>query len=97
MADYDPEILHKFANRLYSGANTIIAVYTILGALIGAMAGYAFMVWLSGGGGSILVGLVLVGIAGFAAGSEKAFELKLRAQMVLALAQIEKNTKRQPA
>ena len=92
MADYDPEILHKFANRLYSRANATVAAYTIIGALIGALGGYALGLQLGGGGVVVLLGLALFGIIGFVLGSEKAFELKLRAQMVLALAQIEKNT-----
>jgi hypothetical protein len=89
-AQYDPKIIYEFAARLYSKANTVITIYTIIGALIGGILGYGVK-----RGGGLLFGLVVFGFIGFYLGREKAFWLKLQAQTSLCQAKIEKNTRKQ--
>jgi F0F1-type ATP synthase assembly protein I len=75
---------------LYSKANTVITIYTIIGALIGGILGY-----IVGRVGGLLFGLVVFGSIGFYLGREKAFWLKLQAQTSLCQAKIEENTRKQ--
>ncbi len=108
VADYDPEIIQKFADRLYARANSIIATWTTLGALVGGVGGYALAAWwvssqtaYPGGGGTmhlpgLLAGAILGGVVGFMIGQEKAFLLKLQAQTALCQKKIEENTRRDP-
>jgi len=100
MADYDPAILRKFAQKMYSRAKSIIATWTLLGFLVGGGAGF----FLSGSLGgqrsvSLEVGpvfwvlLIIGALVGFLIGFEKAFWLKLEAQKVLCALQTEVNTR----
>jgi len=41
MTAYDFSIIQKFADRLYKQANTVIAIYTLFGVVIGFAGGYA--------------------------------------------------------
>jgi len=90
MAKYDSSILFEFADRLYSRANTAVAIYTVLGVLIGLVGGSA----VKAGIGAI-VGALIVGAIGFLFGRERAFAYKLQAQTALCQAKIEENTRRQ--
>ncbi len=89
-AQYDPKIIYEFAARLYSKANTVIAIYTIIGALIGGILGY-----IVGRVVGLLFGLIIFGAIGFYLGREKAFWLKLQAQTSLCQTKIEENTRKQ--
>jgi len=42
MAQYDPKVIYKFATRLYSRAQVLVLVYTLLGLLIGAGLGKVY-------------------------------------------------------
>lgn len=97
MPQYDPAIIEKFADRLYRSANSIILVYTLLGALIGGGVGYAVGSYLESVFPvlSPVGGLVFVGTLGYLQGVERAFKLKLEAQRALCLLAIEKNTRRE--
>ena len=92
MPTYDDRIIRKFAERLYSRANSIIALYTLLGIVAGGAAGYGVNSYLHIGT-PFLVGLLVGAVLGFALGREKAFELKLQAQVALCQVQIEQNTR----
>ena len=96
MAQYDPIIVTKFADRLYSRAAAIIALYGFAGAVFGAGAGVALfstMRWSVAVGGffGMLVGLFF----GAAIGEDRASLLKLQAQQALCQLQIEWNTRPQ--
>lgn len=86
---YDPQILQKFADRLYSQADSVILICVILGAAIGGFGGFDM-----GGIVGAVVGLLILGALGFAVGLSIAFQLKLRAQSVLCQKQIEENTRK---
>ena len=94
MAQYDPQILQTFANKLYSRATSIIVVCTVVGLIVGLVAG----LFIGAGfpsGMAFIVGIVAVlgGALGYAIGSDRAFHLKFNAQLALCQRQIELNTR----
>ena len=96
MAQYDPEILRAFANRLYARAALTTVTSTILGVLIGVAAAPFLLQSLPG---SVAlrcpewVFAVLLGVIGLGQGLERGFLLKLQAQTALCQLEIEKNTR----
>lgn len=95
MATYDPGILQKFADSLYSRANGIIVTYTLVGLIVGAVGGFFLETVLRTGNVLVVVGVVavMVGGIGSSIGSAKAFILKFQAQVALCQRQIEMNTR----
>lgn len=89
---YDPAVIQEFASRLYRRANSIVASYTFLGLVIGAVAGSTLSAGSESRGMVTLIGLLVGAAIGFALGQERAFKLKLEAQAALCYVQIEKNT-----
>jgi hypothetical protein len=96
MVPYDPRVIQRFADRLYRQANSIIAVSTLIGAIVGGVGGY-----LAGQGSHnnssaatfAGVGAIVAGLIGLYIGVQMAFFLKLRAQMALCQMAIEANTR----
>lgn len=93
MIAYDPDIIQKFSGELYRQADRIVLMSAIRFGIVGAVVGAV----LSGvTGTSVFFGLlVLGGIAAFIGalmGQEKAFALRLQAQVALCQVQIERNT-----
>lgn len=98
MAEYDPQIIQKFADRLYRRARTVIAMSTILFFLIGGGAGLGINLAVGRDDPSIIgasIGAVVLGIVGYVLGREGAFRLRLQAQTALCQMKIEENTRRQ--
>lgn len=98
MAQYDPAILVKFADKLYLRAASLVAVYSLLGLLLGGGAGLVFSSLSSRSGADMTTGFVcaVIGLAlGAYFGWEKAFWIKVEAQRVLCLAKIEENCRPQ--
>ena len=95
MTEYDPKVIQKSADRLYSRAASIVLGYTVLNGLIGAAVGYAAAFYLNPGDSMLypFVGLVLLGALGYVIGSERAFLLRLQAQTSLCQVKIEQNTR----
>ena len=87
--EYSPDVIQAFANKLYSQANSMIAAYALLGAVIGAVGGYIILQMMGA-----IIGLIIVGLLGFSMGQSKAFTLKLQAQTALCQVQTEKNTRK---
>ena len=94
MVEYDPNVIRQFANALYKRANTIVAVYLIIGIIIGftigSLVGAANKNITSLG---LLIGVFAGGSIGYVIGQDKAFFLRLQAQLVLCQVQIEMNTR----
>ena len=96
MPDYDESILLRMSERLYGRAVRVLVYLSLLGAVIGAIGGAALA---SGAqdGGVTLLGLVMGGffgaLVGFVVAMERAFMLRLQAQMILVQVQIERNTR----
>lgn len=95
---YDATVIQEFAERLYKQASSIILSSTLLGLFGGAVVG--------GVGAALAQARAQVAIAaiigafvgafwGYSRGRERAFKLKLEAQVALCQAQIERNTKTQ--
>jgi|GEM_PF-898358 len=98
---YDPNVLQKYADQLYSQARWVVASLTALGFFVG-FAASCILAWAllsrSPGApppGAWILLLPLVGLAlGLAYGRGKAFQLRLEAQRTLCQLQIEQNTRR---
>lgn len=84
---YDPKIIEQFAENLYARAKSIIITYTVMGMILGAVGGTALLPVIGTG-----IGAVLFGAIGFSLGRDKAFHLKLEAQIALCQVKIERNT-----
>lgn len=92
---YDASVIQEFAERLYSQAASIIITSTFLGLIIGAVMGVggaAIAKATNEVGMAAIIGAAVGGLLGFARGKERAFKLKLDAQVALCDVQIEKNT-----
>lgn len=91
---YDPDIIDRFAEELYSRASMIViwttATWAVIGLFAGGVVGETFL------GGALLpmvIGAAGAGFLGYRRGEEKAFALKLQAQTALCQVQIERNTR----
>lgn len=101
--EFDAQIIEEFARRLYKRASSMIVSYTAAGILLGLIAGAAVsMFGTQERGGdqapnavAAIVGALLAGAMGYAAGQSKAFQIRLQAQMALCQLQIEKNTRKE--
>ena len=96
MRTYDPEVIQKFADRLYARSAGVVFVSTALGALIGLVGGPFVLQSLPPNLALSLpewVVPVVLAILGFLQGLERSFLLKLQAQTALCQVQIENNTR----
>ena len=94
MTAYDHSVIVAFADKLYAQAATIVATYTVLGAIVGGGIGAGIGTQFPGRGGLIaLVAAVLIGAIAFEMGRQRAFQLRLQAQIALCQVQIEVNTR----
>ena len=78
MAKYDPDIIHKFADNLYSQADRLMFLFTLSGALGGMCWGVALATTES----SLVLmaaifGAILGGLARFLVSSRLAFQLQV--------------------
>ncbi|MGC2520885.1 MAG: hypothetical protein WA373_17470 [Burkholderiales bacterium] len=92
---YNPEVIQEFAERLYRQARSIILSSTLLGIFGGAIVGAIGVSLIHAQqhiGVAALIGALVVGFSGYLRGKERAFKLKLEAQVALCNVQIEKNT-----
>lgn len=92
---YDAEIIQKFAARLYMQAASIIITSTFLGLVVGAFVTVGGAIAIQAResiGIAAIIGLVVGALWGYSRGNERAFKLKLDAQVALCNVQIEKNT-----
>jgi hypothetical protein len=99
MVKYDPQVLYRFAERLYARAFWTVVAATLSVALTGALTGLGFSARMPETGpliGAVVGGLV-GGVLGFLIGNERAFTLRLQAQLALCQMNIEFNTRRTPA
>jgi outer membrane lipoprotein SlyB len=89
---YDAAIIEKFAQKLYSQANSIVAVATLLAMVMGGIAG-ASVGSRDQSSAYPIVGAVCLGALGYAIGQARAFSLRLQAQVALCQVTIERNTR----
>ena len=93
---YDPVVIQKLADQLYSQANSVVATWTILLLLIGGATGFALGSQNSSHNGIVVggIGAAVGAFFGFAIGQSRAFVLRVQAQTALCQKQIEENTRR---
>ena len=98
---YNPEMLDKQATRLYRRSFFLIVSYGLAGLIIGYIVAAAMYsnqnVTAAVGQTSLEIRLAVITlgvIVGAAYGESKSFKLRLQAQIVLCLKQIEENTRR---
>jgi hypothetical protein len=97
---YDPNVLQKYADKLYNDANRLVFLSATIGFLLSlpAFGVLAAVVYMRSPraevGAGWLLFLALAGLAlGWAWGRGKAFQLRLEAQRTLCQVQIEQNTR----
>jgi VIT1/CCC1 family predicted Fe2+/Mn2+ transporter len=96
LVSYDASVIDEFASRLYSQAASIIATSTIVSLVIGSAVGLVVVVAMKSQNSidtAVIIGALAGGIIGFMRGRERAFKLKLDAQIALCQVQIERNTR----
>jgi urease accessory protein UreF len=90
---YDPKVIHEMADRLYVAADTAETSFPVVFGLVGAAAGFVIGVALGHLRVGALAGVILVGAVGYWVGQQRAFALRLQAQLMLVQTQIEENTR----
>ena len=96
MASYDPEVIQKFAGRLYARAATSAILSTAVGVLIGLVTAPYILQSLPAAVALRCpewVCATVLGVIGLGQGLERGFLLKLQAQTALCQLQIERNTR----
>jgi glucose-6-phosphate-specific signal transduction histidine kinase len=97
MANYEPAVLERWAEKLYSRARLLALSYGVAGALIGGCIGAAVAFAMKAHGSdqnAFVIGAASLGLAvGIAEGFRKSFMLRLEAQRTLCQLEIEKNTR----
>jgi hypothetical protein len=92
---YDAKIVTQFAEQLYAKAKLVLIVQPVLGAVLGAAAGWVLVSFRPQLGQASIYGLaVLFALVGFSSAQVKAFAYRLDAQRLLVQAKIEENTRR---
>jgi hypothetical protein len=96
MTRYDPHVLQRFAERLYARAFWTVVTVTLSGVVTGALTGLGLSAQVPEHGPLVgaSVGALLGGVLGFLVGNERAFTLRLQAQLALCQMCIELNTRR---
>ncbi len=92
---YDPAVIQEFAGRLYSQAASIIFTSTLFGVFVGTILAVGFVATVQNDeilGVAFLIGILIGGFFGYSRGKERAFKLKLEAQVALCQVKIEQNT-----
>lgn len=100
MAKYDAQVIVTFADDLYRQAGSIAATYAVLGVLIGLVLGAVVGNSVVPDGGALIgaaLGALLLGALAFKIGQQRAFALRLQAQVALCQVQIEANTRAEGA
>ena len=93
MIKYDSALIYKYAERLYDQARGIIIVATIIGAAFSYIVGVALSNRNGDNAGLSFVLVLLFGGIGYLLGAQRAFALKLQAQIALCQVRIEENTR----
>lgn len=90
MAKYEAKIINEFADHLYQRAGTIVLMHVVGIGLLGALAGRLMQPDTM----EMAVGFFVGAVIGYYLGDNKAFILRLQAQMALCQAEIERNTRK---
>lgn len=95
MTRYNPAVIQKHADRLYSTAFSVVVLCTLVGLLIGVAFGAVVAPSMNiVASGPMIIGALIIGSIGCALGFEMSFAFHLRAQLALCQMSIEVNTRR---
>jgi uncharacterized membrane protein len=89
---YDSDVLRAMAKRLYRKANSMVAICAVLGFAVGYLLAEILFSRPTFKSSEVLTG-ILCGIVGGFLGWARGDELRFKAQIILCIAQIEKNTR----
>jgi hypothetical protein len=96
---YDPAVIQKFADRLYTRAISAIVGSVLGGIILGVGCGVLVYILtdetMRWGLIAGVVGVILFGLLGLLVGLERSFMLRLQAQTALCQMRIEANTRGQ--
>jgi hypothetical protein len=92
---YDANVIVTFAERLYRRAAIVVIVYTLFGAVFGALVvkGISYEMHSNSTTDGAIVAAAIIAVLGGLLGNERAFTLRLLAQQALCQVQIERNTR----
>lgn len=92
-ASYNPAILGEFAQRLINRANTIVALYTFFGVVLGGVTFFVLnTVMVMAQPAPLLIAVIAFAMC-VVTGVERSFTLRVQAQTVLCQVAIEANTR----
>ena len=96
MAEYDPKVIHEYAQRLYAQSKSVIPAYFFTGLFAGLVifSGLSSILTYDFDFLIIAIGVMVGGVVGYGAGQSRSCELKLQAQIALCQTKIEQNTSR---
>jgi hypothetical protein len=90
--EYDPRIIQKCADKLYSRARIVVVLAAITGMMTGGIA--AFYIYVAFSSGALAsIGFTLLVLISIIGGNARALQLKLEAQTSLCQMMIEDNTR----
>ena len=90
---YDPKVIHEMGERLYAEADSAEISYPLVFGFVGAVVGFAFGLSLGYARVAALARAVLLAGVGYWVGQQRAFALRLQAQLMLLQTKIEENTR----
>jgi len=91
--NYDSRVIHEMAERLYAQADSAELWQPVICGLLGAAVGFAGGFPLGYARVAALAGIVILGALGYWGGQQRAFALRLQAQLMLVQTKIEENTR----
>ncbi|MBM3465001.1 MAG: hypothetical protein FJX76_23120 [Armatimonadetes bacterium] len=101
MSRFDAHLVGELADSLDTEADKTPFLYAVAGAILGAAALSMMLTDLLAEGPhrviAIVIGAALGLLLGFALGRQRAFAMRMQAQLVLAQVQLERNTKKEKA
>lgn len=90
---YDPKVIHEMAESLYAAADSAEWSYPVVFGFVGLVTGFVFGLPLGYPRVGAFGGTVLFGAVGYWVGQQRAFALRLQAQLMLVHTKIEENTR----
>src|SRR3954465_12417996 len=91
--NFDPRVIHEMAGRLYTEADSAERWQPVILGFIGAAVGFGVGFPLGYARIAAVAGAVVLGALGYWAGQQRAFALRLQAQLMLVQTKIEENTR----
>ena len=93
MSEYDPSVIRQHAERLYRSAKGSVAAWVFLGAIVGGVLGLWRAEETQTPKTHAPMFIAIAAFIGYFVGRDRAFRMRLQAQMALCQAQIEENTR----